>query len=66
LCQHIAQFTSPDVSISFLIEDLESSDELLYDAQVLAMQARIEKVELPGVPAGLNPSGRLRIAKNVL
>lgn len=66
LCEHISELSGANVSVSLLVEHLESADELLCDLSIsLASNIALTKGK-PGVPAGLKPSGRFKIDKKVL
>ena len=71
LGENISQLSSADITVPFLIKDLESTDKLLYDPKTRADQQNLSAVwwtpiDAPGVPAGLKPSARFKIAKKLL
>ena len=72
LCKHIPQLSRTNEAIPLLIEYLKSTNEFLCVQQRKIVDHQLSNVHntqkdtIPGVPAGLKPSGRLRIVKNVL
>ena len=71
LGEDISQLSSADVTISFLIKHLETTDKLLYSPETMTRSIgpsdRVEGgVNAPGVPAGLKPSARFKIVKKLL
>ena len=72
LGENISQLSSADITVPFLIKDLESTDKLLYDPpnqdrSTTLLGGMLEnEIRVPGVPAGLKPSARFKIVKKLL
>jgi len=73
LGEDVSQLSSTNVTVSFLIEDLETTDKLLYIPKktksrlITPLGEGVEdEMGVPGVPAGLKPSGRFKIVKKLL
>ena len=66
LSEHISELPGTDEPVSLLVEHLEPPNELLYAEPSATDPFNDPGKTPPGVPAGLNPSGRLRIVTNVL
>ena len=72
LGEDVSQLSSTNVTVPFLIEDLETTDELLCSPGTRTRSTKLlsgrtgGEIRAPGVPAGLKPSARFKIVKKLL